>query len=56
MKIKDFFRPAGVKITGNDIKALLIKNAIDSEDSYRDLRNTAEYVTNPFVVMFFPYD
>ena len=42
MKIKNFFRRTGVKISGNDTKALLIKHAIDSEDSYRDLVNVID--------------
>jgi len=37
MKIKNFFRPVGVNISGNDTKALLIKNAIDIEHPYQEL-------------------
>ena len=48
MKIKDFFRRTGVKISGNDTKALLIKHAFESEDSYQNLVDVIdEHLTIP---------
>lgn len=37
MKIKNLFRRTGIRITGTDTKALLIKHALRSEDAYQDL-------------------
>lgn len=42
MKIKNLFHRTGIRLTGIDTKALLIKHALRSEEVYDDLTNVLD--------------